>query len=119
MESKSTEEFYGLMRGNKLPSTLSWEAHNSMLSQSACGLEPFVKLDRLIVLSWGKAGFGHEFPKIPGFTVVRDIRVRPQGPRKTYGRVRELASRTSKTRVYWQYEACSGVAQGLAHNDGW
>ena len=78
----------------------------SLQSSSDVGVD--VRLDRLIVLSWGKAGFGRGFPKISGFRVVRDTRVRPQGRVKTYGRVRELASRISNTRLFWQYEAGPG-----------
>jgi hypothetical protein len=69
-------------------------------------IHPTVRLDRLIVVSWSKPGW--KLPSIPGFKVVRDIRVRPQGESPRYERVRELLSLTSATRVSWQYRRRRG-----------
>lgn len=69
-------------------------------------IQPIVRLDRLTIVSWAKHGW--KLPSIPGFKVVRDIRVRPQGESPTYERVRELLSLTSTTRVSWQYRRRRG-----------
>jgi hypothetical protein len=59
------------------------------------------RLDRLRVISWAKRYW--KLRPIPGFRVVRDTRVKPQGKSPTYERVRELASLTSGTEIWWQY----------------
>ena len=60
-----------------------------------------VRLDRLVI---GADDSGNGMPDIPGFKVVRDTRVRPQGRIATYGRVRRLRSETDCTEIYVQYE---------------
>ncbi len=66
-----------------------------------------VKLDRLGLTSWAKPRRKGP-PPVKGFSVVRDTRVRQRGKVATYGRVRELHSLTSDTRVFWQYQPQRG-----------
>jgi hypothetical protein len=68
--------------------------------------QPIVRLDRLIAVAWAKPYW--KLQRIPGYSVVKDNRVRPQGPVATYERVRELRSETSGTRVFWQYRPRPG-----------
>src|SRR2546429_542498 len=61
-----------------------------------------VRLDRVRLVSWAPPGV--RLPQMPGFKVISDRRVRPQGMIATYARVRELRSLASDTKVYWQYQ---------------
>jgi hypothetical protein len=65
------------------------------------------RLDRLRVVSWAEAD-GRKLPLIPGFTTVKDHRLRPQGETPIYERVRTLRSLTSETEVSWQYQRNRG-----------
>src|ERR1017187_7483116 len=47
-------------------------------------------------------------PKVKGFEIVRDIRLRFRGKPLVYARVRELRSKTSATTVQWQYDRQKG-----------
>jgi hypothetical protein len=64
------------------------------------------RLDRLLAVSWATSG--QKLPPIPGFKVVSDHRVRPQGDIVTYTRARELKNPISGTRVFWQYQPRPG-----------
>jgi hypothetical protein len=69
--------------------------------------EPIVvRLDRVRIVSWAKPGW--KPPSIPGFRVVKDTWVRPQGPTPTYYRVRELQAEASGARAWWQYQPRRG-----------
>jgi hypothetical protein len=72
--------------------------------------DPIVRLDRLRAVAWAKPYW--KLQRIPGYSVVNDNRVRPQGPVATYERVRELRSETSTTRVFWQYRPRPGWLRG-------
>src|ERR1039458_7150135 len=62
-----------------------------------------VRLDRLRADSWSKRGA--LVPKVKGFKIVRDIKLRwRDGKLPIYARVRELLSKHSATRAFWQYE---------------
>jgi hypothetical protein len=68
---------------------------------------PVARLDRLRVVSWAEQG-GRKLPLIPGFTTVKDHRLRPKGVSPIYDRVRTLRSLTSETEVSWQYQRNRG-----------
>jgi len=65
-----------------------------------------IRLDRVRVLSWAKAG--RKLPRIREFNVVSDHRLRPRDGPVTYARVRELKSLLSGARVFWQYRPRRG-----------
>lgn len=67
---------------------------------------PIVRLDRLRAVAWAKPYW--KLQRIPGYRVIKDNRVRPQGLVTTYERVRELCSETSETHVFWQYRPRPG-----------
>jgi hypothetical protein len=67
------------------------------------------RLDRLRISSWCKRGTF--VPKVRGFSVVRDIRLRWHGKPLVYGRLRVLKSNDSATTASWQWDRLKGWAQ--------
>ena len=74
-----------------------------MLAAGVVDMSMRCRLDRLRIGSWCKRGM--PVPKVKGFKVIRDIKLRWRAGRPPiYARVRELMSKHSATRAFWQYE---------------
>ena len=73
------------------------------MEQAKTGIKCIAKADRIRWDSWSKRGM--LVPKVKGFKIVRDIKLRWRAGKPTiYARVRELLSKHSATKAYWQYE---------------
>jgi hypothetical protein len=74
-----------------------------LLEQAGSAIKCIVRLDRLRSDSWSKRGA--LVPKVKNFEIVRDIKLRwRDGKPPIYARVRELLSKHSATRAFWQYQ---------------
>lgn len=71
------------------------------MKSGSSGCRPRVRLDRLQLAAWCRR---KQLPKLEGFHLVRDIFVRRQTTVATYGRCRQYQSRSSETKIFWQYQ---------------
>jgi hypothetical protein len=73
------------------------------MEQAGTEMRCIARLDRFRSDSWSKRGA--LVPKVKGFKIVRDIKLRCRaGKPPIYARVRELLSKHSATKAFWQYE---------------
>ena len=73
------------------------------MEQAGTNIKCVVRLDRFRSDSWSKRGA--LVPRVKGFRIVRDIKLRwRDGKPPIYARVRELLSKHSATRAFWQYQ---------------
>jgi hypothetical protein len=73
------------------------------MEQAGTEIKCVARLDRLRWDSWSKRGA--LVPKVKGFETVRDIRLGwRSGNPPIYARVRELLSKHSATKAFWQYK---------------
>jgi hypothetical protein len=73
------------------------------MEQAETEIKCIARQDRIRWGSWSKRGA--LVPKVKGFKVIRDIKLRWRaGKPPIYARVRELLSKHSATKAFWQYE---------------